>query len=171
MANLPTQEWARAPLQRGDEAAPLTPASLKDEWAAPDYLSEDGGGEKAAGRPPLQRPLLQTDAVQFYAGSAGSGTQPHWHTSSWNVLLRGRKRWMLWPPARASYAQRHVALASAGARAAGGAPLVCEQQPGEVLIVPPLWGHATVNLAPSIGFATELQGVERAFDLGVGVEG
>ena len=37
-----------------------------------------------------------------------------------------------------------------------GRPLVCEQRAGEVVLVPELWGHATLNLQPSIGWASEL---------------
>ena len=48
--------------------------------------------------------------------------------------------------------------------AAGGEPLVCEQRAGEVILVPPLWGHATINQAPALGFATELSAADRAFD-------
>jgi hypothetical protein len=42
--------------------------------------------------------------------------------------------------------------------------LTCDQQAGDVLLVPSLWGHATINLAPSIGFATEIA-FDRTFDL------
>ena len=48
------------------------------------------------------------------------------------------------------------------AQAAGGAPLVCDVLPGDVVLVPPLWGHATLNSELSIGFATEVS-VDRAF--------
>ena len=47
-------------------------------------------------------------------------------------------------------------------------PLVCDQQAGDVMVVPETWGHATINSAPwSIGWATELS-FERTFDLGLG---
>lgn len=36
--------------------------------------------------------------------------------------------------------------------------LHCTQHPGELLYVPRYWGHATLNLAESIGFAVEFAG-------------
>ena len=139
---------------RLDEAAGAS--TLRAEWDKPAFLAEA----------PALNATLGAESIQFYLGGTGSGTQPHWHTASWNAVLRGRKRWLLWPPERASYAQLHVAISVDAARAAGGEPLVCEQREGDVLIVPPLWGHATINLVPSLGFATELSTVDRAFDLG-----
>ena len=93
--------------------------------------------------------------------------------------VHGRKLWLLWPPPDASYAQRHVALtleqlnahvnaSKGGARAearASAAPLRCVQRAGDVMVVPEVWGHATYNLAPSIGWATELS-FDRSFDGG-----
>ena len=78
--------------------------------------------------------------------------------------MHGAKRWVLWPPEHASYAQRHVSLSVPNA--SEGA-LYCEQRAGEVLIVPETWGHATLNRRPSVGWATELQ-FDRTFDLGLG---
>ena len=112
----------------------------------------------------LRRRGSSGESIQFYLGGVGSGTQPHWHAGSWNALLRGRKKWLLWPPERASYAHSHVATSAEAAVAAGGEPLVCEQRAGEVILVPPLWGHATINQAPALGFATELSAADRAFD-------
>ena len=129
---------------------------LLHEWARPEVIGDAADGDER---------LLRTVSVQFYVGGEGAGAQPHWHGPAWNWLLRGRRRWLLWPPERATYAQRHVALALDAAARTGGAPPECEQRAGDVLLVPPLWGHATLNLAPSLGFATELQ-FDRAFDLG-----
>ena len=161
-ANLPAalRRASAGAVPGGDGAAAraAAAAALLAEWAAPPYLVEDAPAEAGGGGPPP----LRTAAVQFYLGGVGSGTQPHWHTASWNALLRGRKRWLLWPPSRASYAHRHVARSARAARDAAGAPLVCEQRAGDVLLVPPLWGHATVNLRPVLGFATELRATERA---------
>ena len=97
--------------------------------------------------------------------------------------MHGHKRWELWPPAEATYAQQHVESALARPRAAAAAAaaagadaevammpagLVCEQLPGEVLLVPHAWGHATVNLAPSIGWASEVN-FDRVYDDGLDV--
>lgn len=41
-------------------------------------------------------------------------------------------------------------------RAAGGV-LECVQESGDVLFVPEAWGHATLNLAESIGAASEFE--------------
>ncbi len=135
---------------RSSATAAIDTRALLAEWAAPAYLE--------------QTRLLRPESIQFYLGGVGSGTQPHWHAGSWNALLRGRKKWLLWPPERASYAHSHVATSAEAAVAAGGEPLVCEQMAGEVILVPPLWGHATINQAPALGFATELSAADRAFD-------
>ena len=148
-------------------------AALRAEWAIPPYLTTSETPTDTASAPDAassaQRAsvynasaLLRTDTVQFYIGPTGSGTQPHWHTASWNGLLRGRKRWLLWPPERASYAHRHVTRSAGAAVEAAGTPLICEQHAGDVLLVPPLWGHATFNMQPVLGFATELAAAERA---------
>ena len=53
------------------------------EFASPDDGSTDaeaGGG-----------------GIEIYVGPAGSGAQPHHHSAAYNALLRGRKRWFLWP--------------------------------------------------------------------------
>jgi hypothetical protein len=42
-------------------------------------------------------------------------------------------------------------------RVAPRAALRCIQHAGDVLFVPPMWGHATLNLDESIGFAAELE--------------
>jgi oxalate decarboxylase/phosphoglucose isomerase-like protein (cupin superfamily) len=81
-------------------------------------------------------------SVDPRAGGRGAGAQPHWHSTAWNWLVHGSKRWVLWSPEHASYAQRHVSLALPNA--SEGA-LHCEQRAGEVLIVPEAWGHATIN--------------------------
>ena len=47
-----------------------------------------------------------------------------------------------------------------------GSSIVLEEFRILPILVPALWGHATVNLAPSVGWATELQ-FDRTFDLGL----
>ena len=130
-------------------------------------------------RPPFledEQWLLRTNSVQFYLGDGGSGAQPHWHASSWNWLVHGHKRWFLWPPTEALYSQQHVEhtvgqqnatqLRQPGAPSTVRKALVCDQLPGEVIVVPELWGHATVNLQRSIGWASEFH-FDRAMDDGL----
>ena len=122
--------------------------------------------------PALHEPqwLLRTATIQFYLGPRASGAQPHWHSEAWNWLAHGLKRWYLWPPADAMYSQSHVTATLGTNRSADGRvvdrPLICDQRPGEIMIVPALWGHATVNLQPSIGWASEFV-FDRSYDDGL----
>ena len=99
---------------------------------------------------------------EIFIGPALSGTQPHDHPAAWNALVRGRKRWFIWPK-----------LCRAPAGAEGGAmfgvtvvqwiksvlptlrgpcaPTSFEQVAGEVVFVPYGWPHAVLNIEPSIG--------------------
>ena len=171
---------ARRARRRGDiemtwgrDAPRSAPERLVADWSRPPFIEDEESH-------------FRTSSIQFYLGPAGAGAQPHWHSLAWNWLVHGRKLWLLWPPPDASYAQRHVALtleelnahanasrggARAGARAearAGAAPLRCEQRAGDVMVVPEVWGHATYNLEPSIGWATELS-FDRSFDGGFSI--
>ena len=122
---------------------------------------------------------------QFFVGPAGSGSPPHWHKSAWNVLAWGQKRWAILPPSASVYSATPAATwwtrelphlgagcaggspgaaASASSAAAGGGgacaaapvpPLECTQNAGDVLFVPPAWGHAVLNTEPSVGVAIE----------------
>ena len=90
--------------------------------------------------------------------------------------MHGHKRWFLWPPTEALYSQQHVEhtvgqqnatqLRQPGAPSSVRKALVCDQLPGEVIVVPELWGHATVNLQRSIGWASEFH-FDRAMDDGL----
>ena len=135
-----------------DKAANAEHRRLLEEWERPPFIEDASDNSR----------LLRSRSIQFYVG--GAGAKHHWHESAWNWLIRGHKRWLLWPPEGAAYAQRHIQLALDGAARAVGEPLTCDQQAGDVLLVPSLWGHATINLAPSIGFATEIA-FDRTFDL------
>ena len=171
---------ARRARRRGDiemtwgrDAPRSAPERLVADWSRPPFIEDEESH-------------FRTSSIQFYLGPAGAGAQPHWHSLAWNWLVHGRKLWLLWPPPDASYAQRHVALTleelnahanasrggtRAGARAearASAAPLRCEQRAGDVMVVPEVWGHATYNLEPSIGWATELS-FDRSFDGGFSI--
>ena len=76
----------------------------------------------------------------------------------------GRKRWLLFPPNASFYSELHplewlrrARLGPADRERDRGAvatrPLECEQRAGDVLFVPRLWGHGTVNLGEAVGVA------------------
>ena len=110
----------------------------------------------------LRNKLLHYRAsMQFYLGPKGSGSPPHYHMAAVNTLVYGRKRWHLIPPRDAVYSalparQWHRSGGPARLRGEGRAVYECVQRPGDVLFVPDNWGHAVLNLAPSVGFASEV---------------
>ena len=98
--------------------------------------------------------------IYFHIGPALSGTPPHFHRSSWSLLLYGETRWYLSPPPLAVYTkltawdwwlEEHRETE----RTASAGTLECLQQPGDILIIPDMWGQASVNLRESIGITTE----------------
>ena len=102
---------------------------------------------------------------QLYVGRAGTGSPMHWHGAALNALAHGAKRWLLLPPTRAVYSREparelfaaHDANATRGrGDAAIDAALECEQRAGDILYVPSNWGHAVLNLEPSVGLAIEV---------------
>ena len=117
---------------------------------------------------------------QFIYGPAGSGAPPHFHGPAVNALIRGRKRWYLWPPSQAYFTVAHVqtwlAYNNNNSRVDGGGdgcgssgsgskdnnycatadPVhVCEQGAGDIFFVPDSWGHAVVNRRDAVAVALE----------------
>ena len=101
-----------------------------------------------------ERPSQKT--VQFYLGCAGSGAPNHFHSAAGNLLVYGRKAWYLQPPGAAAYsiipAREYLRRYAEEADVLG---LRCVQEAGDLLYVPSNWGHTTLNLRASVGFAQE----------------
>ena len=90
---------------------------------------------------------------QYYIGPPGSGAPLHYHGPAWNGLAYGEKLWRLLPPASAVYSRVSERVTEESQRKG----LECVQEEGDVLYVPALWAHGTVNLRECVGFAAELQ--------------
>eukprot|EP00595_Chromulina_sp_UTEXLB2642_P001607 CAMPEP_0196763240 /NCGR_PEP_ID=MMETSP1095-20130614/3677_1 /TAXON_ID=96789 ORGANISM="Chromulina nebulosa, Strain UTEXLB2642" /NCGR_SAMPLE_ID=MMETSP1095 /ASSEMBLY_ACC=CAM_ASM_000446 /LENGTH=359 /DNA_ID=CAMNT_0042115995 /DNA_START=665 /DNA_END=1744 /DNA_ORIENTATION=- len=92
--------------------------------------------------------------VQFYLGPKGSGAPVHFHGHAVNSLAYGEKKWYLFPPAEAFYSTMPAfEFVSSDSRAHRS--IQCTQRSGDVMYVPTLWGHATLNVKQSIGVAHE----------------
>lgn len=131
--------------------------------AMPDWHSQL---ERAAPPPAWLAELLGrfhgSKETQFFLGPAGSGAPVHYHGHAVNALAYGEKRWFLQPPARGMYSKlpaeerflrEHNGTAAVPESEAR--PLECTQHAGDLLFVPTLWSHGTLNVRQSIGTAYE----------------
>ena len=111
---------------------------------------------------------LSEASVQLAIGGARSGAPLHYHKAALNTLVYGRKAWWLAPPRDAAYSSTPAARwAEGGATryaSAGRTLLRCEQRAGDVLYLPDFWGHAVLNLQPSVGVATEFASPRMQFE-------
>lgn len=96
--------------------------------------------------------------VQFRVGPAFSGISPRFHQSFWDVLIFGRRKWFLYPPKYAFYSRDHIwNWWNQQYRNKPNVDTVweCVQYPGDLLLLPDMWGHAALNLKESIGVSME----------------
>lgn len=110
----------------------------------------------SAPTPLLQPAWLNAGAHQLFAGGNGSGAALHFHNFAYNVLFFGVKHWLITPPRFAGISGAPSSLwrdehAPRDLPAGAGMPLRCTQGPGDMVIMPSHWGHATINEAFSIG--------------------
>lgn len=91
--------------------------------------------------------------IQFYLGPAGSGAPMHFHGHAVNTLAFGEKRWFLLPPSDAYYST--LPSGQFVREGHGDSAWQCTQRSGDILFVPSLWSHATLNLRQTIGVAHE----------------
>jgi hypothetical protein len=92
-------------------------------------------------------------ALSFGVGPDASGVQVHVHGPVWAETLFGRKRWFLFAPAttpRFDPDARSVSwIDDVEQREALGA-LDCTLGPGEILWIPNMWWHATLNYGETV---------------------
>ena len=113
------------------------------------------------------------DLMRLGVGGSGSGAPFHDHdVAALNIAFAGRKRWLVTRPCRpdcripsmggaALYHPevllRQARLPAAALRVlgAGGDTWDCTQHPGEVVFIPAMFLHATVNLDESVAVAVQ----------------
>ncbi|KAL1504932.1 hypothetical protein AB1Y20_008699 [Prymnesium parvum] len=90
---------------------------------------------------------------QLFMGGNLSGAAMHFHSAAYNMVFFGNKHWLLTPPrwAALSGAKSTDWEATARARLPSYLPLRCSQGPGDMMLLPFGWGHATINLGFSVG--------------------
>ena len=97
--------------------------------------------------------------VQFFMGPANSGAPMHFHGAAYNLLVHGRKRWLLTPPGHSTFsmlpARKWLSTRLPQLRARNASVFECEQHAGDMLVLPDLWGHLTINMEISVGVAQE----------------
>lgn len=102
--------------------------------------------------------VLAQHSFQFYLGGPKTGAPNHYHSHAINVLLYGAKRWFLTPPRNADYSSlAPVEFLEQEVPHRQHSMVQCVQRTGEIMYVPADWGHAIVNVRPSIGFAGEFR--------------
>ena len=106
---------------------------------------------------------LPVDLVTAQAGPAESGAPFHYHRPAFNALFYGRKRWAALPPQDAVYGVTPASRLFDGASFPfSRKPRQCVQDAGDVVVLPGLWAHATLNRAFSVGVAGEFSLALRA---------
>lgn len=139
------------------EAAP----QLSNDFRVPDYFAEDLFSALPAESRPDYRWLIY--------GPYKSGSTFHQDpnsTSAWNAVVKGSKKWIMYPPhvmppgVRVSEDGADVACPVSLMEwllsfydyktAAGVVPLECTLKAGEILFVPRRWWHMAINLEETI---------------------
>ena len=131
----------------------------------------------AHGTPPALAPIAPPAArgQSAYArvvsvGGPDAGLTLHFHGQTWLSLLRGVKLWFLLPPGGVDDHPEGASLLFArpsawadkarlfAARGGARAPHVCEQRAGDVVYVPSLWYHATLNDGDALALGVQQTG-------------
>ncbi len=111
---------------------------------------------------------MEGSNFQLYVGPALSGSPLHHHLNALNILYYGSKQWFMIPPQDGLYQIKHAhkwfredflafrnGAGSEASAASLQAVMMCVQQAGDLIYVPDHWSHSVINLADSVGTASE----------------
>ena len=136
--------------------------------------------------PFVKRPLWKKSRPYelLSLGSSGSGITFHQHPASWLMLYAGIKVWFLYPPGKFCRSAPHCISTEAYNLMANASPLhvlgklpdlneqdrpyVLVQMPGELVLLPHFWWHATINVHECLGIGGQIDVPSQA-DLQVSV--
>ena len=96
----------------------------------------------------MRRAWSVSTSRALWGGTAWSGSGFHYHNPAYNVLFFGQKKWMITPPRFAGISDLDSIDwpdAPSQARLPQGLPLRFTQRAGDLVIVPPQWGHSTLS--------------------------
>lgn len=132
--------------------------------AEPLALSELGQISSEYKIPPVLEPIERTQGnmhsgAQFFLGGRGSGAPMHYHNPAWNGLVFGYKRWSMLPPSKAVFSTDHPANWFEFNHSTSKA-FECVQRPGETILLPAMWSHATQNLGDAVCVGVEFSASE-----------
>lgn len=122
-------------------------AILRDMFPIPELIADpdDAGG---------------LDDIHFSLGRPESGAPLHIHADAVNAVVKGRKRWFVYTPARTLYSRKPIQEwldTDYKSLKEEEKPLECVQNAGDMVYVPLDWGHAVVNEnEDTFGYALEL---------------
>jgi hypothetical protein len=125
------------------------------------FTRKFSGGGSGGERSNLVLAAPYFDAFSYYTyqlvvGPAFSGANPHFHHTTWNALVTGRKRWWIWPPGASFYSTRHPFYwywEESDRHARDDQAFQCMQEAGDVFFLPDEWGHAVVNVNDAVAVA------------------
>lgn len=103
-------------------------------------------------------------AIEMTIGALGSGVVPHAHGNAWELLLTGRRKWILIPPGalgprdkvwkfQSTHVLEHWKTVSDFRKKGQGITVI--QLPGEILFIPSGWAHAAINMAETVTVSQE----------------
>jgi hypothetical protein len=142
-----------------------------DDLQGDDLHGDDLQGDDLQGVLPPRLGLNGWQRRTLSIGGNGKGLPPHKHSASWLGVIVGRKKWTLIPPnglARDASLYLSTAMLDAAqwseslkAKLRSDAGMVeCVQRPGEVVIVPSQWWHATENFGDVVAVGASGNGLD-----------
>ena len=110
--------------------------------------------------PPYSLPGM-TAELSFGIAGPGSGVPFHTHGPTFAETVYGRKRWFLYSPSvQPKFDPDMITLRwfleVYPTLAGGSKPYECTLQPGEVIFLPNMWWHATLNVDTAVFMSTFL---------------
>ena len=102
---------------------------------------------------------LDPDKVHISLGPRGSGSPMRFAPATVEVLVRGSRTWLLQAPSEAMYSTLHPADATEKTPWPWPKEKLysCDQEAGDILFVPDMWGQAMMNNDESFSFTIQAE--------------